>query len=125
MQRPRELVIVASGLSQPYPLDRYVNGYGFTVISNGHQYTLQYSNSDPNYDAIDTARNGRPTPYSTSYNVSGKWKNWDDTAFVNASATQSTNFAFPARAIRINVSAAVSAGNPLILQIVPMGMDAN
>lgn len=125
MQIPREIVITSSGKSTPYPLDRYTNGYGFTVISNGSVYTLQYSNSDPNFDIQASTIAGRPVRYSNSYAVSGKWLDWDDPQLVNASSNRSTNLAFPSRGVRINVSANVSAGNPLIFQIVPMGMDGN
>ena len=126
MERSQQIVITASGLSQAVPLDRYTNGYGITVISSGSIYTLQYSNSDPNFDVLNPVDYmGRPARYSNSYNVSGKWLNCDDASMVNASANRSTNFAFPPRGIRLNVSANVSAGNPVILQMVPMGMDGN
>lgn len=125
MQRPKEIVITSAGTSDPYVLDRYVNGYGITVVCSASDYTLQYSNSDPYFDILAQGIPGNPGRYTVSYNASGKWLNWDDTLMVNASVSRSTNMAFPARAIRIKVSSNVSTANPVILQIVPMGMDAN
>lgn len=109
--RPKDYVYTASGKTAPIPLDMYVNGYGIGVTMNtaGVVYTLQYSMLDP------SAR------YTTSYTVSGRWFDWDDTLLVNASTNRSTNLAFPARAIRLNVSAGVSAGNPITLSLTPMG----
>lgn len=116
MQRPSQLVITTSGFSTPVPLDYYTNGYGVTVTmkSAGSIYTLQYSNSDPNFDE----NNNR---YTTSYNTSGVWQNSDDPIMVNASTNRSSNFAFPPRGVRLLTDA--SAGNPLILTLVPLGAD--
>lgn len=114
MMRPSSFTVTTSGKSSPVPLDRYVNGYAIAVTmpTAGAIYTLQYSLDDP----FDN--------YSVSYNTSGVWFNWDDPLLVNASTNRSTNLAFPAAAIRINVTAKVSAGNPVTVRILPMGMDA-
>lgn len=119
MQRPSQLKVTTSGLSNPVPLDYYTNGYGITVTMKtaGAIYTVQYSNDDPSFD-VDGNR------YTVSYNVSGTWLNMDDPVMVNASTNRSSNFSFPPRAVRINVTAKVSAGNPVVLTVVPMGMDA-
>lgn len=113
MMRPQVLTVTASGKSSPIPLDRYVNGYAVAVTMNnaGAVYTLQYCLDDPNGN------------YSVSYNVSGNWFNWDDPLLVNASTNRSTNLAFAPAAIRINVTAKVSAGNPVTVTAIPMGMD--
>lgn len=115
MMRPSSITVSTSGLSVPVPLDRYVNGYSLAVTMRtpGAIYTLQYTLDDP-YDT-----------YTTSYNVSGAWFNWDDPLLVNASTNRSTNLAFPPAAIRLNVTSGVSAGRPLTLRYIPMGMDAN
>lgn len=115
MMRPSSQIITTSGLSTPVPLDRYVNGYAVAVTMKtaGAIYTLQHSFDDPF------------AAYSTSYNVSGVWFNNDDPVMVNASTNRATNYAFPPLAIRLNVTAKVSAGNPVTLTIVPMGMDGN
>lgn len=115
MMRPKHLTITTSGKSVPVPLDRYVNGYAVAVTMNtaGAIYTLQYSMSDPS------------APYSVSYTASGAWFNWDDPILINASTNRATNLAFSPAAIRINVTAGVSAANPVILHIIPNGMDGN
>lgn len=115
MMRPSSIIVSTSGLSVPVPLDRYVNGYAVAVTMRtpGAIWTLQYSLDDP----FDN--------YTTSYNVSGVWFNWDDVTLVNASANKSSNLAFPPAAIRLNVTSGVSAGRPLTLRYIPMGMDAN
>lgn len=115
MMRPSAFTVTTSGNSAPVPLDRYVNGYAVAVTmpTAGAVYTLQYSLDDPFAN------------YSTSYNVSGVWFNWDDPLLVNASTNRSTNLAFPPAAIRISVSAKCSAGRPVTVTFIPMGMDAN
>lgn len=111
MQGRKQVVITTSGKSTPIPLDRYVNGYaiGVTMNNAGAIYTLQYSLLNP----FDN--------YTVSYAASGQWFNCDDPLLVNASTNRSTNFAYPPAAIRINVTAKVSAGNPVTLTIIPMG----
>lgn len=113
MQRPSSFTVTTSGNSAPYPLDRYVNGYavGVTMPTAGAVYTLQYSYDDPFAN------------YSTSYNANGTWFNWDDATLVNASANKSTNLSFIPAAIRISVSAKCSAGRPVTVTVIPMGMD--
>lgn len=113
MMRPSSFVVTASGKSNPIPLDRYVNGYAIaaTMPTAGIVYTLQYSLDDPY------------ATYATNYNTNGVWFDWDDVTLVNASTNRSTNLAFIPRAIRVNATAKVSAGNPLTITIVPMGMD--
>lgn len=125
MQRPSQFVITTSGTSTPIPLDYYTNGYGVTVTMKtaGAIYTLQYSNDDPNFDAVASQAAGQNVRYTTSYAVSGTWLNSDDPIMVNASTNRSSNFAYPPRAIRLNVTAKVSAGNPVVLTIVPLGAD--
>lgn len=120
MQLPSQFIVTTSGLSNPYPLDRYVNGYAVAVTMKtaGAIYTLQQSFDSPYLD-----QNGNP--YTTSYNTSGTWVNFSDATMVNASANVVSNLAFIPRAIRINVTAKVSAGNPVTVTIIPMGMDAN
>lgn len=115
MMRPSSFTVTTSGNSAPVPLDRYVNGYALAVTmpTAGAIYTLQYSLDDPQ------------AFYSTSYNVSGTWFNWDDATLVNASTNRSTNLAFPPAAIRISVSSKCSAGRPVTVTFIPMGMDAN
>ena len=111
MMRPKDYVYTASGKTAPIPLDMYVNGYGIGVTMNnaGIVYTLQYSMLNPYAN------------YTNSYTVSGRWFDCDDPLLVNASTNRSTNFAFPPRAVRLNASAGVSAGNPITLSITPMG----
>jgi hypothetical protein len=114
MMRPSSQSVTASGKSTPIPLDRYVNGYAVSfTMATAIQYTAQYSTDDPY------------ATYATNYNTNGVWFNWDDVTLVNASGNKSTNLAFIPRAIRVNASAGVSAGNPLTITIVPMGMDGN
>lgn len=119
MQRSNYLEVTTNTTTASYPLDRYTNGYGFSVTLSKTTmtctYTLQYSMLDP-----CVAPDGNP--YTTSYKVSGNWQNWDDILLVNASTSRSTNMAFPARAIRM-ITSNVSGGT-LTLSIVPMGMDA-
>lgn len=120
MHRPIQKVYTTSGNQSPVVLDRYTNGYGFTVTMKaaGAIYTVQYSNDDPSYDP-----NGNP--WTTSYAVSGTWLNSDDPVVVAASTNRSSNFAFPPRAMRLSISSKCSAGNPVVLSITPMGMDGN
>lgn len=115
MLRPSSLIITASGLSTPIPLDRYVNGYAVAVTMKtaGIQYTLQHSFDNP----FQT--------WSVGMNTSADWFNCGDARLVNASTNRDTNYAFAPAAMRVNVSAGVSAGNPLNLRFVPMGMDGN
>lgn len=123
MMRPVHLVVTTSGNSIAVPLDRYVNGYALDVQMKtaGIVYTLQYTLDDPTYDAVASQVAGTPTKYSVSLNVSGVWFNWDDPLLVNASTNRSTNLAFAPSAVRVSVSSKCSAGNPLQLNIVPMG----
>lgn len=111
MMRSKDYVYTASGKTSPIPLDRYVNGYaiGVTMNTAGINYTLQYSLLNPFAN------------YTTSYTVSGRWFDCDDARLVNASTNRSTNFAFAPAAVRLNVSAGVSAGNPITLSVIPMG----
>lgn len=120
MHRPIYKTYTTSGNQTPVVLDRYTNGYGITVTMKtaGAIFTLQYSNDDPSYDAAGN-------PWSTSYAVSAVWLNSDDPVMVAASTNRSSNFSFPPRGIRLGISAKCSAGNPLILAIVPIGMDGN
>lgn len=115
MMRPSQIVMTASGKSAPFPLDRYVNGYALAVTMKtaGVNYSIQQCFDDPF------------AQYSTSYAVSGNWLPSDDTIVVNASTNRVSNFAFVPAACRINVSAGVSAGNPVTFTIIPMGMDGN
>lgn len=125
MMRPTSLVVVTTGKSTAVPLDRYVNGYAFGVSMKtaGANYTLKYSLSDPEYDAVASFNAGQPVKYSVSYNVSGVWNDWDDPLLVKASTNRTTNAAFAPRGVRVSAISKVSAGNPLVLDIVPMGMD--
>lgn len=118
MQAPSQLIVTASGKSNPYPLDRYVNGYAVAVTMKtaGAVYTLKQSFDSPYLD-----QNGNP--YTTSYNVSGVWLNFSDPIMVNASTNAVSNLAFVPRAIRLSAISKCSAGNPLTLTVVPMGMD--
>jgi len=113
--RPSSFTVTASGKSTPVPLDRYVNGYAVAVTMKtaGAVYTIQYSLDDP----FDN--------YSVGYGTSGVWFDWDDPLLVNASTNRATNLAFAPAGIRINASAGVSAGNPITVRFIPMGMDAN
>ena len=97
-----------------------MNGYAIAVTMKtaGAIFTLQQSFDSPYLD-----QNGNP--YTTSYNVSGVWVNFSDPVMVNASTNVVSNLAFIPRAIRVNATSKVSAGNPLTLSIIPMGMDAN
>jgi len=122
MQAPSQLVVTTSGLSNPYPLDRYVNGYAVAVTfpkTGVGFFTLQQCFDNPFQDDLTG------TKYSNSYNTSGTWVNFSDPVMVNASTNAVSNLAFIPRAIRVNASAKVSAGNPLVLNIVPLGMDGN
>lgn len=120
MQGSSQFIVTTSGLSSPYPLDRYVNGYAVAVTMKtaGAVYTLQQSFDSP---FLDQSGN----PYSNSYNTSGAWVNFSDPVMVNASSNAVSNLAFIPRAIRINVTAKVSAGNPVTVTLIPMGMDSN
>ncbi len=111
MMRPTSLTVTTSGLSSPIPLDRYVNGYAVAVTMKtaGAQYTLQHSFDDPFQR------------WSVSMNTSATWFNSDDPVMVNASTNRASNYAFPPTACRINVTAKVSAGNPVTLTVIPMG----
>lgn len=111
--RPTYLTATASGKTTPIPLDRYVNGYaiGVQMRTAGVVYSLQYSMEDP-FAGIHT-----------NFGTSAVWYDCDDPTLVNASTNRTTNFSFPPTAVRLNVSAKVSAGNPITLSIIPMGMD--
>lgn len=115
MMRPVHLTVTTSGKSIPIPLDRYVNGYAVTVTMKtaGAIYTVQYSMDDP-FQA-----------WSVDANTSATWLPMDDPVMVNASTNRSSNFAYPPTMVRINVTAKVSAGNPVTLHLNPMGMDGN
>lgn len=121
MQGPSSFTVTASGLSNPYPLDRYVNGYAVAVTMKtaGAIFSLQQSFDNPFQD------DATGLPYTTSYNVSGVWLPFSDPVMVNQSANAVSNLAYIPRAIRINVTAKVSAGNPVKVTLIPMGMDAN
>lgn len=120
MQRSNYLEITSNTTTAAYPLDRYVNGYGISVTLGKSTmtatYTLQYSMLDPSI-----APDGNP--YTTSYKVSGNWQNSDDPVMVSQSASRSSNFAYPPRAIRL-ITSNVSGGT-LTFSIVPMGMDGD
>lgn len=121
MQLPSQLIVTTTGKSNPYPLDRYVNGYAVSVtFPNGKNgfYTLKQCFDSPYLD-----QNGNP--YSTSYNVSGIWQNFSDPVMVNASTNAVSNLAFVPRAIRVSALHGVSALCPLTLTIIPLGMDGN
>ena len=124
MMRPTSLIVTTSGNSKAIPLDRYVAGYALDVQMKtaGIIYTLQYTLDDPEYDAIASLNAGQPVKYTTSLNVSGVWFNWDDPLLVAASTNRSTNLAFAPSAVRVSVSSKCSAGNPLTLNIIPMGI---
>lgn len=111
MQTPSQIIITASGRSNPIPLDYYVNGYAIAVTMKtaGAQYTVQQCFDDPFAN------------YTTSYNVSGAWLPSDDPIVVNASTSRTTNFAFIPRAVRVFASAGVSAGNPLTFTVIANG----
>lgn len=115
MMRPVHLIITTSGYSQPIPLDRYVNGYAVAVTmpTPGSQYTLQHSFDDPFQK------------WSVNMNTSATWFNNSDARLVNASTNRDTNYAFAPSAVRVNVSSNVSAGHPITLNIIPLGMDGN
>lgn len=121
MQAPSSFTVIASGKSNPYPLDRYVNGYAVAVTMKtaGAIYSLQQCFDNPFLD------DSTGSPYTTSYNVSGNWFPFSDTVMVNASTNAVSNLVFIPRAIRINVTAKVSAGNPVTVTLIPNGMDAN
>lgn len=121
MHRPITKTYIVSGNQSPVVLDRYVNGYGYSVTMKtaGAVYTVQYSNDDPTYDT----QTGNP--WTVSYAASATWFNSDDPVMVAASTNRSSNFAFPPRAMRLSISAKCSAGNPVNLLIIPMGMDGN
>lgn len=118
MMRPTQQVITTSGRGTPVPLDRYVNGYAIAVTMKtaGANYTVKQCFDDPCLDP-----NGNP--YTTSYNVSGAWLDSDDPIMVKASTNRTSNFSYPPRAVRVSAISKVSAGNPLVFTIVPMGMD--
>lgn len=120
MHRPIQKIYTTSGKQTPVVLDRYVNGYGITVSMKtaGAIYTVMYSNDDPTYDQSGNI-------WGTSYLTSGVWLNMEDPVMVNASTNRSSNFAFAPRAVTINCTTKISAGNPVTLTIVPIGMDGN
>lgn len=120
MQYPSQLIITASGRSQPIPLDRYTNGYAVSVTMKtaGAIYTLKQCFDNPYAD-----ENGNP--YTTSYNVSGVWQDFSDPIMVLASTNRISNLAFIPRAIRLSAISKVSAANPLRLTVIPLGMDGN
>lgn len=121
MQQRSRLVVTASGASNPYPLDRYTNGYAVAVTmkTQGAIYTLKQCFDNPFQD------DNTGLPYTTSYNVSGTWLNFSDPVMVNASTNAVSNLAFVPAAIRLSAKSKVSAGNPLVLTVIPMGMDGN
>jgi hypothetical protein len=120
MMRPSQLIVTTTGASTPIPLDRYVNGYAVAVTMKtaGAVYTLKQSFDSPYADQ-------QGNPYTTSYNVSGVWLNFSDPIMVNASTNAVSNLAFIPAAIRLSAKTKTSAGNPVTLTIIPMGMDAN
>lgn len=122
MHRPITKTYTTSGNQSPVVLDRYTNGYGFTITMKtaGAVYTVQYSNDDPYYDT-----NNPGSPWTVSYAASATWLNSDDPVMIAASTNRSSNWAYPPRAMRLSISAKCSAGNPVNLLITPMGMDGN
>lgn len=118
MQRPTQIIVTASGASNPIPLDYYVNGYALAVVvktpGSGVGYTVQYSLDSPYNDPAGNK-------YNVSYNVSGAWFSSDDPVMVNQSASRTSNFAFAPLGVRVFASSGVSAANPITLSIVPMG----
>lgn len=119
MQRRNFIVVTASGPSNPMVLDRYVNGYAIAVTMKtaGAVYTLKQCFDDPYFD-----NNG--DRYTSSYNTSGAWVNFSDPVMVNASTNAVSNLAFIPMAIRLSAKTRTSAGNPVTLTAIPMGMDA-
>lgn len=121
MERPSYSLITSNGTSQAIPLDRYVNGYavgiGFSKTTMTATYTLQYSLLDPFRSIM------RDDAYTSSYKVSGQWKNTDDTSLVSATTPQTASFPFVPRAIRV-ITSNVSGGT-LTLSVIPTGMDGN
>lgn len=118
MERASQIVITTSGISNAIPLDRYVFGYAIAVTMKtaGAKYTVQQSFDDPWTDV-----NGEK--YTVSYNTSATWLNSDDPLVVNASTNRTSNFSYPPRGVRVNASAGVSAGNPLVFTIIPVGVE--
>lgn len=121
MQAPSQFIVTASGRSAPYPLDRYCNGYAVSVTMKtaGATYTLKQCFDNPFQD------DSTGLPYTTSYNVSGVWQDFSDPVMVKASSNAVSNLAFVPRAIRVSAITKVSAGNPLKVTLIPMGMDGN
>jgi hypothetical protein len=117
MLRSSQVVVTSSGKTAPFPLDRYVFGYavGVTMKTAGVKYTVQQCLDDPFLDPSGEK-------YTVSYATSGAWIDSDDPVVVNASTSRTSNFSFPPRAVRLNVSAGVSAGNPVTFTIIPVGV---
>jgi len=120
MHRPIQKLVTASGSNNGSltVLDRYVNGYAYSVTMKtaGANYTVKYSMDDPYLDV-----NGNK--YTSSYLTSAVWFDSDDPIMVKASTNRSSNFAFIPRAVRLSAISKTSAGNPLTFTIIPMGID--
>jgi hypothetical protein len=128
MERPSSQVYTTSGNQTPIPFDRYVNGLSIAAYSKaqGAIYTVQYTLDDVEIDPIATFNNGgNPVKWSVGIGTSATWFNWPNQIMIAASTDRSDIQAFAPTAIRLSISAKVSAGNPLVFNIVPFGMDAN
>ena len=83
----------ASGVTAPIPMDQYISPFnvGFGVVPSGTAtYTVQHTFNDP---------------FAADFTPAGAtWFNHPDIA--SESGNNDGNYAFPVRAIRLNVSAA-------------------
>lgn len=128
MERPSQVVYTTSGNQTPIPFDRYVAGLSVGAYSKtqGAIYTVQYTLDDVEIDPIATFNaGGNPQKWTSGIGTSAKWFNWPNSILVAASTDRSDIQAFAPTALRVSISAKVSAGNPLVFCIVPYGMDAN
>lgn len=90
--------------SPVYPIDTYNNpcNIGIGVIITGSAlYTVQHTFSDPWASNLNTLANGT-------------WLNND--ILTSAASNADTNYAFPPRALRLSLAAAVSATATITIQ---------
>lgn len=82
----------AATRTSPVPLNYNAEDFKVSLritVTGTANYTVQYSLDDP------------WAVYATDYNTNGRWVNSSDAAVVGATASQTTNFIVPVRAVRV------------------------
>lgn len=105
--RPVELTVTGVATSAPVVLDQYISPFAtsiFCVITGTATYTVQYTGDNP---------------YATVSGFAGT-VDWTDHPSLTAKTTDAdSNLAYPARAIRLNVTASTGSVRFIVLQAGP------